>query len=199
MNSSSATSIFSSGALKCHSWITQYLNISRKDITLEELNSVFVLRLLGGITFVSLLAVIGLVGNIHVIYIFGWKFAKSTDYKVFVLWLGWIDIAATSVNAPMLLYYLFKPLTFESDFLCKTFRFLQYLCAICSNCALVVIAINRCLKILRPLRLPTTPITAKRNCGISLVIAVCLSWPAIPLFSVVNSPTGIEGVTVRIF
>ena len=179
----------------CFQWLGDYVDLTRDDITLEEMNSAFTLRLIGGIIFVVILMTIGAIGNIHVIYIYGWKF-KPSSYRIFVLWLSFIDAANFGLCAPLLIDYLLKPVTYESVPMCKIFRFLLYACAICSACALVVIAIDRCNKILRPLKQPMTRRTVKILCGACVVIAVLFSWPTLLLFTVTDSPTGIPGLIV---
>lgn len=55
--------------LTCHTWVKDYLPRDR-NITLELANQILVARLIGGVIFLAILIVIGLVGNAHVIYVY---------------------------------------------------------------------------------------------------------------------------------
>ncbi|KAK3087209.1 hypothetical protein FSP39_003130 [Pinctada imbricata] len=178
----------------CHVWVKEHLEFNQsKNVTLPEVNKILVLRMLGGIIFLSSLIVIGLFGNIHVLYVYSRKY-KNSNYRIYVLWLAVLDILNCTVSAPLVIAYLFHPVTFPSDLFCKVFRFLLYFCSVCSTSALVVIAIDRCRKVLKPLKRQITTTQAKKLCVLCLIVAVLLSWPAVFLYGLTEAPTGIPGL-----
>lgn len=180
--------------LTCHTWIKEYLP-SDRNITLEFANQILVTRLIGGIIFVGILIVIGLVGNAHVIYVYSRKF-KNSNYRIYVLWLAILDIFNCSVSAPMVVIYLCYPVTFQTEAFCKIYRFILYFASICSTCALVVIAIDRCRKVTAPLGIQITSVQARLLCSSCFVVSAVLSWPALILYRITEEPTGIPGLTV---
>lgn len=178
--------------LTCHTWVKDYLPRDR-NITLELANQILVARLIGGVIFLAILIVIGLVGNAHVIYVYTRKF-KNSNYRIYVLWLAILDIFNCSVSAPLVIIYLCNAVTFQSEVLCKTYRFILYFASICSTCALVVIAIDRCRKVTRPLGTQITTSQARLMCAACLGISSLLSWPALVLYGITDEPTGIPGL-----
>lgn len=180
--------------LTCHTWVKDYLPRDR-NITLELANQILVTRLIGGVIFLAILIVIGLVGNAHVIYVYTRKF-KNSNYRIYVLWLAILDIFNCSVSAPLVIIYLCNAVTFQSEVFCKTYRFILYFASICSTCALVVIAIDRCRKVTRPLGTQITTSQARLMCAACLGISLLLSWPALVLYGITDEPTGIPGLMV---
>lgn len=180
--------------LTCHVWVKDFLP-SDRNITLEFANQILVTRLIGGIIFLGFLIVIGLVGNAHVIYIYTRKF-KNSNYRIYVLWLAILDIFNCCVTAPLVITYLCFPVTFQSDAFCKIYRFVLYFVSICSTCALVVIATDRCRKVTRPLGSQITTPQARLMCAACVGVSLLLSWPALVLYGITDEPTGIPGLMV---
>ena len=181
---------------QCHEWVHRYIDANAtSSVTLDDVNRVLTLRLLGGIIFLSSLIVIGLFGNVHVLYVYCRKYKKS-NYRIYVLWLAILDILNCTITAPLVIFYLFTPVVYPNDIFCKIFRFMLYFFAMCSTSALVVIAVDRCRKVLKPLKRQITTTQAKKLCVLCLLVALVLSWPAIVLFGLTDAPTGIPGLLV---
>ncbi|XP_062573945.1 adenosine receptor A1-like isoform X2 [Saccostrea cucullata] len=178
--------------LTCHKWIKDFLPPD-KEVTLEFANRILVNRLIGGIIFLGILIVIGLVGNVHVIYVYCRKF-KNSNYRIYVLWLAILDIFNLSVSAPLVIIYLCYPVTFQSEEFCKIYRFILYFVSICSTCALVVIAVDRCRKVTAPLGTQITSRQARLMCASCLVVSLVFSWPSLILYGITKVPTGIPGL-----
>lgn len=179
--------------ITCHTWI--YSISAQQILTLTDINERLVYRFLGGIVLVAVLICIGLVGNFHVLYFYKRILKSASSYRIFVIFLAILDVFNLAISAPMVLYYLFHPVTFYSDIFCKIFRFIMYFANVASTCALIAIAVDRGQKTLTPLRNRIQPWQAKVMCIISLMLALLLSWPTPILYGVQNVPTGIPNLS----
>ena len=182
------------GSEICHKWMMDLY--TKKNVTLEEVNDRLIVRFLGGIFFLSILMVVGLIGNAHVLFIYHRKF-RRTNYRIYVLWLAMLDMFNCGISAPFVIFYLLHPANFPSSEFCKIFRFILYFCGVASTASLVPIAIDRGRKILAPLKSQITSTQAKVMCLLSLIVALTLSWPAPILFGINSEPTGIPGLRGR--
>lgn len=176
---------------KCYEWMGHVLR--NPNVTLQEINDHLILRFLGGITLLAVLLIIGLIGNAHVIYIYLRKF-KNSNYRLYVLWLAMLDILNCCVGAPLVIVYLMYPVTFPSEIFCKIYRFVLYYLAVASTCALVVIAIDRCRKVWKPLGRQITTKQARTMCVVSALISVMFCFPAPILYGNSTVETGIPGL-----
>ena len=176
----------------CHAWLKDAIpNLG--NATLGEINNQLVRRNIGGIALLSVFIILGLVGNIHVLWVYLRQFKKS-NYRVYVLWLAIIDILSCTVVAPMVISYLLFPVKFPSLFYCKLFRFVLYTAAITSTSSLIAIAIDRYRKVCNPLGKQFSSSTAKILCAMSLVVGVAMSWPAPIMYGMSHADTGVQGL-----
>lgn len=178
----------------CHTWMMDVY--MRQNVTLEEVNDRLILRFLGGIVFLSLVIILGIVGNGHVLLIYYRKF-KPTNYRIYVIWLAMIDLFNCVICAPFVIYYLLHPVNYPSELFCKIFRFILYFCGVSSTASLVPIAMDRGKKVLMPLKKQISTTHAKVMCVLSLLVGLVFSWPAPILFGINTEPTGIPGLTGR--
>ena len=176
----------------CHGWLKDALG-SFDNVTLEDINAQLVRRNLGGIGLLCTLSFIGLIGNAHVLWIYIRQFGKS-NYRVYVIWLAMIDIFQCVVVAPMVVSYLFFPVTFPSEVYCKIFRFANYFAAIASTSSLISIAVDRYKAICSPLKNQLSNTQAKLLCFMNVVVALILSWPAPFLYGMREIETGVPGI-----
>lgn len=125
----------------------QFRNFSEVD--LDTLNNAEAVRRLPVVIFILILIVVGVFGNIHVLYIYYTKFGHST-YRIFVLSLAVVDITSCCVSMPFEIADELNPLNFRSEIACKIFRFLNTCFAMITSMMLVVIASERYRKICKP-------------------------------------------------
>ncbi|XP_076082920.1 trace amine-associated receptor 4-like isoform X2 [Mytilus galloprovincialis] len=176
----------------CHTWIKGEL--AGVNVTLDLLNEQLVRRNYGGIAILVCFSVFGLLGNVHVLYIYSRQYKKS-NYRIFVLFLAILDVINCTIVAPLVIVYLFFPLTFPSDVFCKVFRTILYFVSISSTLSLVAIAIDRFRKICHPFRDQFGTGQVKLLCVGSLVVGALLTWPAPILWGLSTVQSGIPGVT----
>lgn len=94
--------------------------------------------------------VIGLFGNILVIFIYIFKLKKKDD-RYFIPVLATMDLTACSVGSSYALALNLLPAKFTSDILCKVLWYFSQATTISSGLLLVVIAVQRYLKVCKPM------------------------------------------------
>lgn len=124
----------------CYIWVKDYFFRDR-NIIFELVNQILVVCLIGGVIFLVILIVIGLVGNVYVIYVYICKF-KNLNYWIYVLWLVILDIFNCFVSVFLVIIYLCNVVIFQFEVFCKIYRFILYFVLICFMCVFVVIVID---------------------------------------------------------
>lgn len=158
-------------------------------------NDLFTRRHLGGIIFICLQMIIGLTGNITVLYIYVIKF-KSSNYRTYTTWLAAIDLANCCLGMPFLILYHTNYLKFPNEFICKAGRFILVFTANASAFLLVVIAVDRYRHVCKPMDWQISKKWTTVNCITAVICAFGISWPAFQLFgnhSVTSLPFNMEG------
>lgn len=169
-------------------------NLSNIVPSLEELNSEEAKLYLGGFVFVSVLMVFGIVGNLHVILVYGFRM-KPSNHRVFILCLGLLDMTTCCVGMPFVLVDLQKPFMFFMVSACKVLRFINYFMCTASAWTLLVIAIDRYRKICVPLGKQMSVPISKALCGIVMAVSLLTSWPAPVLYGHATVETRVKNVT----
>ncbi|KAJ8320966.1 hypothetical protein KUTeg_002553 [Tegillarca granosa] len=164
----------------CFAWINDF--ITDNVTTLDDLNYFFLERHLGGIIFISIMMIIGLVGNLSVISIFATKF-KFTNYRTYTIWLASLDITNCLLGMPFLLVYHTHYLTFPNTAICKGGRFVNVFTANASGFLLLVIAVDRYIHVCKPFNLAKlTDLQTKISCSVAALLGILISWPTLVLF-----------------
>ncbi|KAH3713896.1 hypothetical protein DPMN_073697 [Dreissena polymorpha] len=165
----------------------------RENVTLAELNNSLVDLHIPSIIYVAILMVVGVLGNILVVYIYTIKYSPST-YRSFILWLGWIDLIACTVGMPLLIYSLMYPYMFPSEAACKTLRCLHVFFVVSSAFIVLGIAIERHQRIRYPLSTQITPTKIKIVCIVFVALGSLVALPAIFVYGDALVDTGVHGV-----
>ena len=162
--------------------------------TLDELNSEEAKVYLGGVVFVSILMAIGIVGNIHVLLVYGFRMKPST-HRIFIICLGCLDLITCCIGMPFVLVDLRRPLMFFMVSACKVLRFVNYFMCTASAWTLLLIAVDRYRKICVPLGKQMSITVAKGMCGVIMGVSLLTSWPAPVLYGHASVETTVENVT----
>lgn len=117
------------------------LNSSLKE-SLVELNRKEAEQYLGGVIFVTVVMVVGIIGNMHVLFVYTFRIQRS-NHRIFILVLGVLDFITCTVGMPFIIFDLRNPLTFTVSSVCKLLRFTNYFTCTSSSLILVLIAIDR--------------------------------------------------------
>ena len=131
---------------------------------------------IGGIVLTSVLVIIGVLGNVHVLIVFGFKM-KSSNHTTFILCLGIVDMIACSVGMPLTILDLTRPFTFHDDISCKIGQLVNYFMSASSALILLTITVDRYRKICHPMSRQLSNCMAKIICAIIICLSFTLSMP----------------------
>lgn len=109
---------------------------------LEVLNEEEARQYIGGVIFVFILMVIGIIGNFHVLVVYIFRMKRSNP-RIFIIFLAALDFLTCSIGMPFVIIDLRNPLTFTIIPACKILRFINYFIGISSALILLIIAIDR--------------------------------------------------------
>ncbi|WAR15869.1 CCKAR-like protein [Mya arenaria] len=147
------------------------------NLTLEELNDELFQYHIPAIVFVIISMVVGVFGNTLVILIYKTKFRRS-NHRYFILFLAVTDFVACVTGMPFLVASLRLPYLMTSSVTCKTLRYFHYFVNNCSGLLLVVIAIERFRKIVRPFKRQLTTRQTLYLCYGTMFISAIMAVPA---------------------
>ncbi|XP_022345996.1 nociceptin receptor-like [Crassostrea virginica] len=160
-------------ALFCPQWLVD--KTWNNHTTLSDINGEFMRRNIPGIYFISLQMLLSLIGNVSVLLLYSTK-SKISNYRVYVLCLVILDLISCVFVMPFAILYLYYPIQFPSNFICKAGFFIGFFVHIASPLVLVLIAIDRFQKICRPLQKQLTEQQSKLSCLFVCIFALGFSW-----------------------
>lgn len=164
------------------------------NVTLEELNNVLVDLHIPTIVLIVILMVIGVFGNILVLYVYTRKYHPST-HRCFILSLAWIDMIACAVGMPLLIVSMLYPYMFPSEIGCKIFRCLHVFLVVASAFVVSAIAIERHRRILYPFSGELSLRKIKMMCGVATLLGFIVAIPAILVYGDSPVETGVMNIT----
>ncbi|XP_050413717.1 neuromedin-U receptor 1-like [Patella vulgata] len=167
-------------------------NTSIETGLLQRLNDAKAVHFIPVMLWVTLLMVIGVLGNSLVVYVYRRRF-KKTSSNYFILTMAIFDLVACVVGMPTEIYDLRYPYTFYSSVGCKVFRFTETFTIYGSAIVLVEIAFDRYFKICKPLMVISL-FKIKMLCFMATVLALLFSTPTALLFGITNPQTPIQGI-----
>ena len=119
----------------------------------------------------------GVFGNSTVLYIYLVKFRTYRENRFFIPPLAAIDSVACVINCSILISWISSPIKHGTDIECKIKSYLCMASIMVSILILVIIAIDRYLKICRPLGKQIDLRWKRRSIGITIIAAMVLSLP----------------------
>ena len=157
------------------------------DSLVKLLNDEMATLLIPATVFISLLMVLGFVGNLFVCYYYTFQSKRSTN-SFFIVILAIYDLIACSISMPTEIADIEHFYTFENNVACKILRFFNYFVAIASGLTLVAIATDRFKRICRVTKPQMDMAAVRRVSVIICVIAILLSWPSFFLYGAIRVP-----------
>lgn len=152
------------------------------ELRLYQFNAQEVLMLYPLIFFYGTILIVGVFGNALVLLVYSFRYKRSSA-RVYILFLATIDLSMCSFGLPYHLIDLTHPFTFTNEAICKTLTFIITMLFHTSIFGLIVIAIDRYLKICKPLgKIQLSNFGRKRSCIAAVVIGIFVSWPNIVLY-----------------
>lgn len=133
---------------------------------------------LPAIMYTSILMCIGTPGNIVVLYVYFFKWRKSTS-RMFILFLTSLDLINCLTTLPLEIYIMRYSIMLDMPGLCKISRFITYTMNSSSAAVLVAIAVDRFRRICRPHGPQFSARKSKFICFGCIMLAFTLTWPSL--------------------
>ena len=131
--------------------------------------------------FISLVVVIGIIGNISVLVVYGKK-SKKTSSTQFILFMAVTDLFAITVVVSFLLIELYRHYIYFNDTLCKLYEWSRHSVITVSICGLVCVAFDRYLAIRNPINFRSYDERTKYLIMGCLMVGFVLQTPCFFLF-----------------
>ncbi|KAH3752715.1 hypothetical protein DPMN_187341 [Dreissena polymorpha] len=144
------------------------------DDLLSEINTKKTLEFLPATIFVSVVIVLGVLGNSMSLAFYGWKVAK-TSTNFFICALSAVDLITCFVLLGEVIELCYV-VNFPSVFLCKSLYFLNQWLVVTSGMMLFLVAMDRFRKICRPLKWQFTERTCRLAFGVFVAYGLALSF-----------------------
>ena len=144
---------------------------------------------------VVLYFLIGIIGNSLVLVIYSKPFEGRNDCRFFIPVLAIIDMISCTVNCSFHISENIVPVMFESDIRCKISWFSGMVAAEASIFTLVIIAVDRYMKICKPFKRQLSVTKKKLSIPIFAIISVIISAPCLLFYGLahVKSVDNING------
>ncbi|XP_046377418.2 G-protein coupled receptor 84-like [Haliotis rufescens] len=150
-------------------------------IILQSLNDKKSILLAPVIAYTVVLMTIGIIGNPIAIFIYAFRWPRTTT-KCFLLCLAVLDLCNCLITMPTEIALMVNFYYFSNSVICKISRFTTYTMNNASVFVLLVVAIDRFIRICLPHDQPISIRGSKIACGVSVVVGVGVSWPALVIY-----------------
>lgn len=131
--------------------------------------------------YTTILMMVGTPGNIVVLYVYFFKWRKSTS-RMFILFLTALDLVNCVTTLPMEIFVMRYSVMLDRPWLCKISRFSTYTMNSSSAAILVAIAVDRFKRICRPHGPQFSAKMSKYICIFCIMLALSFSWPSLLLY-----------------
>lgn len=165
-----------------------------ENLILQQLNNDEAFLLLPVTAYVLALMVVGIFGNLLVLYIYKFRFRRSSS-RAFILCLAMLDLVTCIFGIPFHIMDINFPYLFVWDIPCKVLCYFLTSTIFSAVFVLVLISIERYRKICLPFEKQISDIGTKRICTGCIVAAVILSSPALLFYGVSTFDTKVMNVT----
>ena len=153
------------------------------------------------LAFYIFIMIVGLIGNAFVLYIYKIKFKRSSA-RTYILCLALLDFLVCCVGLPYHALDLTYILTYHHTEVCQALSYLSGAVNLGSVFVLMVVAVDRYLKVCRPLKKQVVDFGNRRACAIAIISAIIISIPNAIMYgesSVTKSAQGYNLTGVECF
>ncbi|XP_033735344.1 alpha-2Da adrenergic receptor-like [Pecten maximus] len=157
--------------------------------TLEDLNTYLARLLIPNDVILAIYLLAGLFGNLLVIYVYSFKLKTKRDNRFFIPFLACFDVLACTIGDSFAMSLNILPIIYYGDTLCKTLWFLSEATSISSSLLLLVIGLQRFLKVCRPFEAQMTSMWKKIALIVTVVSACLVSSPTVLFYGEIHSYT----------
>lgn len=159
-------------------------------ITLEYLNGEETKRRIIPIIYLTILSLLGIPGNLTIIYIYLVKFRRKATHRTFVIALAIADFLVCLLAIPFEIFQMTMEYTFDAEWLCKLCRTCKNAMTLSSALILLALSINRYWSICKPLRLQLQFYQALKCIGAIVTFSVVFATPEIFLTGIKTHDLG---------
>ncbi|KAK6177485.1 hypothetical protein SNE40_015577 [Patella caerulea] len=152
-------------------------------------------RVLPAMIFIGILGIVGLFGNTLVIIVYA-KYFKHNPSRIFIISVAVFDLISNVLCIPGEIVDLKYSFRFQNAALCKYFRFNNVFAAASSMAMLVIICIERYLKMCRPFKPQIELRVAYKLVGIVASVSFVSSLPAIMVYGVKTKRIKKNGIEI---
>ncbi|XP_041361669.1 orexin receptor type 1-like [Gigantopelta aegis] len=160
---------------------------------LYEINEGIAQTLIPAMAYVGFMMLFGVLGNVLVCFVFIKKMKRGTQ-NFLITSLAVFDLLSSLLAMPVEIADMRYYYTFHSEVACKLLRFINALCCLSSIVTLLAIAIDRYLKVCRPLETQMKLRQAKLSVGVAVCAGLAFSWPALVIYGIRTVQTEVVGV-----
>ena len=150
--------------------------------TLKELNDEETFLYIWPIVFVCIVMIIGILGNGTVLLVYKLKIKNTSNYRLFVLTLAFLDVTASFAGMPGLIVDMLLPFQFYSSAACKLLRYGFHVISCASSMTHLLIGIERHRKICGLLQTQMSLKAATIALAFIFLLALTLSVPALIIY-----------------
>lgn len=166
-------------------------------ILAEQLNNEMTMSVLPVTVFVGIEMFLGFIGNMLVLYVFTFRY-HICNFRYFVLCLAFVDILSSLTTMPgeivTHIYWYIYPV----PVVCKIKSFFNVFTVSAEALCLLTIALDRYLKVCRPLGWQIKPRSAQILCGIIYVCAFVLAFPVAIFWGTHSHEKNYKNVTINV-
>lgn len=164
-------------------------------LDLDILNQLATKQYIPTLVFLGTVMLIGLVGNMCVVLVYTLKLKKSSA-RVYIMSLALADMSVCLFGILYHFYDLTHSLTYESVITCKLLSFIISVCILSSIFILLVVGLDRYLKVCRPLKKQIVDFGDRKACLIATSLAGLFSVPYLAIYGHRTVPLYHDGFNI---
>lgn len=142
----------------------------------NELNQKLTITVLPVTIFIGVETVVGLVGNVMILLIYGKRYERS-NFRYFVLSMAVIDLTSCLTTLPGEMFSQLNWYTYKYDWICRVKSYFNVYTAWGSASILLLLAFDRHRKVCRPLRWQIQPHMAKKLSVLAMFVSAVVAVP----------------------
>lgn len=127
--------------------------------------------------FVGLLALVGIVGNFHILIVISRNIQHHSTYHVLISALAVSDLFVCVTYLPVEISMVMKPFSFNYDVTCRLAMLNSYIWGIWTVFLILLIALERYRRICHPVSGQISCSTARKLCAVLFIIAIFNAAP----------------------
>ena len=155
--------------------------MNESGVSVDILNERMLGSLLPVTIFIILELTIGFFGNCLILCVY-FRAYTQCNFRYFVLFLAVYDLTSCFTTLPGEVYAHFNWYDYKFDWLCKVKSFFNVFTAWGSAFTLFLLALDRCMKICRPLNRQIRPVLARKLCILGFLLSILVSVPILFLW-----------------